>query len=76
MTKVAKSFNNISIPMNNPLSPGKAADTRTNEQKVALLRLLRELKSRYPRALITSHHTFDAQKACPCFEAEREYGML
>lgn len=55
---------------------GKAADTRTNEQKVALLRLLRELKSRYPRALITSHHTFDAQKACPCFEAEREYGML
>ena len=55
---------------------GKAADTRTDRQKDALLRLLRELKSRYPRALITSHHTFDRQKACPCFEAEREYGEL
>lgn len=55
---------------------GKPADTRTDEQKVALLRLLRELKNRYPRALITSHHTFDTRKACPCFEAEREYGML
>ena len=52
---------------------GKPADTRTEAQKRALLTLVRELKGRYPRAIVVSHHTFDPRKACPCFHAEREY---
>ena len=52
---------------------GRPADTRTEAQKRALLTLVRELKGRYPRAIVVSHHTFDPRKACPCFHAEREY---
>lgn len=48
-------------------------DTRTPEQKASLLTLLKQLKHRYPHAIITSHHTFDPQKACPCFDADSEY---
>ena len=52
---------------------GRPADTRTEAQKRALLTLVRELKGRYQRAIVVSHHTFDPRKACPCFHAEREY---
>ena len=55
---------------------GRAADTRTAEQKAGLLQLLRELKSRYPRALIVGHNTLDGHKACPCFDATHEYRLL
>jgi N-acetylmuramoyl-L-alanine amidase len=50
-------------------------DTRTEAQKVALLELLKELKSRYPQAKIHSHRDF-AQKDCPCFDATKEYASL
>lgn len=50
-------------------------DTRTPAQKAALLRLLRELKRRYPGAAIHGHREF-APKACPCFDARREYAAL
>ena len=52
---------------------GRPADTRTEAQKRALISLVRELKGRYPRAIVVSHHTFDPRKVCPCFHAEREY---
>lgn len=52
---------------------GRPADTRTEAQKRGLLTLVRELKGRYQRAIVVSHHTFDPRKACPCFHAEREY---
>ena len=51
---------------------GKAADTRTSEQKTALVRLLRHLKSRFPEARIVGHRDL-APKACPCFDAAKEY---
>ncbi len=51
---------------------GKAADTRTQEQKDAMLALIKELRTRYPKAIVTGHNTF-ANKACPCFNAEKEY---
>lgn len=55
---------------------GKTAkDTRTNEQKVALLSLLEKLKKKYPTAKIYPHYKF-AKKACPCFDAEKEYKNL
>ena len=51
------------------------ADTRTPAQRESLRRLLRELKSRYPEAKIHSHRDF-AAKACPSFDATKEYRDL
>lgn len=42
-------------------------DTRTDAQKASLIRLVRELKSRYPAATIHGHNEF-AAKACPSFD--------
>jgi len=50
-------------------------DTRTAEQKRALLDLLKELKARFPKATIHGHREFTA-KACPCFDAFSEYRNL
>ena len=47
-------------------------DTRNTEQKEALLCVLRTLKAMYPNAVIHSHNDF-ANKACPSFNATREY---
>ena len=48
------------------------SDTRTHAQKEALARLLGELKVIYPIARIHGHRDF-ANKACPSFDATREY---
>lgn len=53
----------------------KAKDTRTPAQKAALLKLLKELKAKYPNAKIYPHYKF-ANKACPSFNAEEEYKNL
>ena len=55
---------------------GQPADTRTEAQKKALRRLLKALKERYPRALIVGHHDLNPLKACPCFDAVKEYSQL
>lgn len=52
-----------------------AKDTRTDAQKRALVSLLKELKRRYPNARIYGHRDF-AQKACPSFDARKEYATL
>lgn len=52
---------------------GNPCDTRTPEQKATLLRLLRELRQRYPRALIVGHRDLNPEKACPCFDASQQY---
>lgn len=54
---------------------GKPADTRTAAQKAALLKLLRKLKQLYPKATIHGHREY-ANKACPCFDAKKEYQGL
>ena len=54
---------------------GEYADTRTPQQKIALLRLLSNLKTIYPNAKIYGHRDF-APKACPCFDARAEYREL
>ena len=41
-------------------------DTRTPEQRAAIIRLCKELKSRYPSATLHGHNEF-ANKACPSF---------
>ncbi|MEW7277557.1 N-acetylmuramoyl-L-alanine amidase [Aquimarina sp. 2201CG1-2-11] len=62
------------------------ADTRTDAQKEALLKLLKELKQKHPRATILGHRDvskdrnnngiiepFEWMKHCPCFDAIPEY---
>ena len=50
----------------------KAKDTRTPEQKAALLKLINDLKSRYHGAKVYGHRDF-AKKECPSFDAKNEY---
>lgn len=71
-------------------SDGKTPkDTRTPEQKAALLDLLRALKAKYPAAKICGHRDFSPDlngngrvdqfewiKACPSFDARGEYILL
>ena len=54
---------------------GCPKDTRTPEQKIALHALMVALKSQYPNEKIYGHRRF-ANKACPCFDAEKEFGEL
>lgn len=68
---------------------GKEKDTRTENQKNALLNLLIDLKRIYPNAKIKGHRDFSPDKngdgtispdeyikACPCFDAGYEYRRL
>lgn len=48
-------------------------DTRTSAQKLALMALIRNLKTQFPKASVHGHREF-ANKACPCFDAASEYG--
>lgn len=52
---------------------GKPADTRTEAQKTAMRQLLERLHKQFPWALIVGHNVFNPLKACPCFDAMREY---
>lgn len=52
---------------------GTPKDTRTLEQKGAMLALLRELRAVAPEALIVGHHDLNPLKACPCFNAVDEF---
>lgn len=65
---------------------GEPVDNRTDEQKQSLVRLLKELKGRYPKAEIMGHRDISPDtngngivdpweriKECPCFNAKDEY---
>ena len=49
-----------------------AKDTRTEEQKEALVNLLCKLKDTYSKSVIYGHNNFSS-KACPSFDAKTEY---
>lgn len=62
---------------------GKPQDNRTIEQKATLVHLLLQLRERYPKALIIGHRDIWGaesperwQKACPSFNATREYADI
>lgn len=68
---------------------GKAKDTRTQQQKDAIVALLRELVIIYPDAEICGHRDLSPDKdgdgvvephewikMCPCFDAKKEYRMI
>ena len=74
----ARGFNlhSIGICYEGGLSPeGVPADTRTIFQRMALIDTLSILKKQYPDAVIKGHCQLsaDIHKACPCFDAEKEY---
>ena len=50
----------------------KAKDTRTEEQKEALVDMLEFFKIAYPEVTIHGHNEF-ASKSCPSFDAKTEY---
>ena len=75
----AKGFNRCSIGIcyEGGLDPqGQPADTRTPQQLQRLRDLLSILKRLYPHALIVGHRDLNPHKACPCFDAAKEYGEL
>ena len=47
-------------------------DTRTDAQKEALLKLLKQLKNIYPNVIIHGHNEYST-KACPSFDVQKEY---
>ena len=55
---------------------GKPKDTRTTSQKDALLQLLKRLIGQYPTIAMVSGHRDYANKACPSFDASKEYAAL
>ena len=49
-------------------------DTRTTAQRDAIIKLLNELRAKYPKAIIQGHRDFPGvNKACPSFDAKSEY---
>lgn len=59
------STKSLGSPKNTP------KDTRTPAQRVALIRLVRELRSQFPGATVHGHNEF-AAKACPSFNVQDE----
>lgn len=59
-------------------SDGSPKDTRTPYQRTALVKLLTDLKRRFPDALIRGHCEMRGAvpKACPCFRPSREYAFI
>lgn len=75
-----KNFNHNSIHLSyigGITTNGVPTDNRTLAQKDKLIYLLRDLKRRFPTAIIQGHRDFPkVGKACPCFDAKKEYQNL
>ena len=55
-------------------SKGKASDNRTIHQRGAMVNLLKDLKNKFPKAIIQGHRDFPkVKKDCPSFNAKKEY---
>ena len=52
---------------------GKPLDTRTILQRIAMKELVAQLLGQFPDATVHGHREF-ANKACPCFDVEAEFG--
>lgn len=54
---------------------GRPADTRTPQQRSALIRLIIRLKQEHPTLVRVLGHRDVARKECPCFDAAEEYSF-
>jgi N-acetylmuramoyl-L-alanine amidase len=69
--------NSIHVSYIGGVNGQRAVDNRTEAQKTALLTILRDLKKQFPRAIIQGHRDFPrVAKACPSFDAIKEYATL
>lgn len=87
-----KGFNSVSVNVayiGGIDTTGKPIDNRTDEQKASLCSLLKLLHKTYPTAVIQGHRDFSPDlnhdgritsneyiKACPCFDAKKEYANI
>ena len=87
-----KGFNSVSVNVayiGGIDTTGKPIDNRTDEQKASLRSLLKLLHKTYPTAVIQGHRDFSPDlnhdgritsneyiKACPCFDAKKEYANI
>ena len=55
---------------------GRPKDTRTTAQKAALRKIIAQLLGRFPSITAISGHRDYANKACPCFDARKEYAPV
>ena len=57
---------------------GKPKDTRTIAQRGAIVKLLIELKQKFPKAVIRGHNEMPGTvpKACPCFKPSKEFAYM
>jgi N-acetylmuramoyl-L-alanine amidase len=51
-------------------------DTRTKKQKESLLKVINDLLEKYPGSIVYGHKDFTTKKACPSFDAKKEYEYL
>ena len=75
----AKGFNHNSIGIcyeGGLDEQGRPKDTRTDAQKQRMKELTEILKKVFPGVKVKGHCQLspDIKKACPCFDAEKEYG--
>jgi N-acetylmuramoyl-L-alanine amidase len=69
--------NSIHVSYIGGVNGQRAVDNRTEAQKNALLTILRDLKKQFPNAIIQGHRDFPrVAKACPSFDAKKEYATL
>jgi N-acetylmuramoyl-L-alanine amidase len=69
--------NSIHVSYIGGVNGQRAVDNRTEAQKTALLTILRDLKKQFPNAVIQGHRDFPrVAKACPSFDAKKEYAAL
>ena len=55
----------------------KPIDNRTKEQKASLLKVIKEMKSLFPTAIVKGHYQFpNVKKACPSFNPIEEYKSI
>ena len=54
----------------------KPKDTRTQAQKDSLIKLMHQLIYKYNKDMTIHGHNEYANKACPCFDVQKEYANL
>lgn len=54
-------------------SNGKTKDTRTEAQKATIAWLIARLREDFGQLEVYGHKDFNKNKACPCFNARKEY---